>query len=69
MRALLYTGSMQVVQTGDVAKFSGRSWTIQEVEMKGNDCTGYVWVRSNDEQAQMVRVISDWVKAGCFEVR
>lgn len=70
MRQLLYTTNMQPVQTGDTASFSKRSWTIEEVCVdKDGSATEYVWVRSNDEQHQIVRVIGGWIKAGTFEVR
>ena len=70
MKKLLYTHNMQPVQTGDVVQFSGRTWTIEEVCVdKDGSATEYVWVRSNDEQHQIVRVIGGWIKAGTFETR
>jgi hypothetical protein len=70
MKQLLYTLNMKPVQTGDVVKFSNRSWTIEEVCIdKDGNATEYVWVRSNDEQHQIVRVIGGWIKAGTFETR
>jgi hypothetical protein len=70
MRQLLYTNTMQPVNTGDTVAFSNRSWTVQEVCFnEDGDATEYVWVRSNDEQRQIVRVIGGWIKAGTFETR
>jgi hypothetical protein len=71
MKKLLYTRNMQPVQTGDVVQFSGRTWTVFEVCTMDDTlhCTGYVWVRSNDEQGQMVKVIGGWIKAAEFEVK
>jgi len=70
MKQLLYTRNMQPVNTGDVVQFSGRTWTVFEVcQHESLHCTGYVWVRSNDEQGQLVKVIGGWIKAGEFEVK
>ena len=70
MKQLLYTCNMMPVQTGDVVKFSGRTWTVFEVcDQQSIGHTGYVWVRSNDEQGQLVKVIGGWIKAAEFEVK
>lgn len=69
MYQLLYTKTMQPVQTGDVVQFNGRTWSIDEVCNDDSYLSCWVWVRSMDEQHLTVRVTGNQFDARFFQTR
>jgi len=50
-----YKDTMTLVKCGDTVSFSNRSWTVWELVEAELSIDSYIWCRSNDEQAYIVR--------------